>query len=607
MTGSSSWRGTVVVALLAAALFLPWLGSEGLWDPWEPHYGEVAREMLVRQDLVHPHWREAWFFSKPVLLPWMGAAGLWLTDIHDRAPTAGDDRARPEPAGVSSNAEWGLRLPGALLAVLAVAVVFAAVSRLASRRAALFSSLALATSPFYALLARQALPDMPFVALSTVGAMAFAVAVFDDGDPGPGWAYAGWVALALATLAKGLLGFALVGAAFLAWFLVTGDWGRLGRARFVERAGRAWLPLGPLVFLAIATPWYVTMTLFDGRDDEGLTFARRFWLHDHLQRLVGGVHTTSPGGGFTYILEQLGIGSFPWVVAWPGALGAFIGLDPRSRAPRDRLLLLCGLWVLVGYVVMSLSATRFHHYAFPMVPPMAVLTGLFLDRLVRDGTGAHWPALLLGLAAFVVVGHAAWASPKVFTDLFVYDYGRPWPENALALLHPGKQLGPLVYSLKPRAVLAMVVFGGGAALLISGIWRSARWVAGALAGTALVLAAWLSWSHWRDLSAHWTQRDLFRTWLVERKSQNEPIVAWYMNWRGETFYSQNRAIDVREPRRLGELAARPGPIWVVVERAREAALRAELGQSRRLRVAASNDKYLLVEARDPEVVPGPAP
>jgi F0F1-type ATP synthase membrane subunit c/vacuolar-type H+-ATPase subunit K len=33
------------------------LGAVGLWDPWEVHYGEVARTMVVKRDFVFPFWR----------------------------------------------------------------------------------------------------------------------------------------------------------------------------------------------------------------------------------------------------------------------------------------------------------------------------------------------------------------------------------------------------------------------------------------------------------------------------------------------------------------------------------------------------------------------
>src|SRR4029079_14852621 len=84
-------------ALLAAVVFLPYLGSVGLWDPWETNYAEAARVMLERGDLIHPHWEQSWFFSKPVLAMWLMLPGLWAT-------------AAGHGAGVLSGAlEWLVR------------------------------------------------------------------------------------------------------------------------------------------------------------------------------------------------------------------------------------------------------------------------------------------------------------------------------------------------------------------------------------------------------------------------------------------------------------------------------------------------------------------
>ena len=593
-------RGVLLVVAFAALVFLPWLGAVGFWDPWEPHYAEVARQMIVRDDYVHPYWENAYFFSKPVLLLWLSALAMNLVGAQTRALPPGAFPRGPTPSGLSIYTEWAVRLPVALLAILACALVFVAVRRLVSRRAGYLSAAALATMPFYFLMARQAITDMPFVALMTSGAMCFAVALWDELAHGRAWAYAGYALLAFATLAKGLLGFGLVAAAFLAWFVATGEWRLLPRLRLLERVRGVPVPVGPALFLAIAAPWYVVMSLFAGRDDESKTFAYRFWIHDHFKRVGEGVHTTTPGGSFVYFLRELGFGAFPWVAALPGALADLARVPARARTRRDDLVLLAGLWAVLTYVLMSLSATKFHHYVFPAVPALAVLCGVYLDRVLEEGLEPHLGAALLGLAAFVVVAHSLWVEPKALPDLYVYNYERPYPEKELADLHPGHRLGPLLLSLGPRPVISALAGAGAAALIAAWIWRSRRALVGALVAVATVFALYVSWYHWRELTPHWSQRDLFWTYLAERRSPDEPIVAYLMNWRGETFYSRNLVRQVQDAARMKEVAARPGRTWVIVERARYGALRQAVGPGPRLRIAdRSTNKFFLVELGAP--------
>jgi len=597
-------RGIALSAALAAAIFLPWLGAVGLWDPWEPHYAEVARQMLVRDDFVHPYWESAWFFSKPVLLMWQSALALGLLGVHGTALPPGSDPSGPTPSGISIYAEWALRLPVALEAILACVLVYVATARLVSRRAGLLAAAALATMPFYALMARQATTDMPFVAFLTSGAMCFAVALWDEKAHRAPWAYAGYVFLALATLAKGLLGFGLAGATFLLWFAVSGDWNRISRLRLVERVGGLWLPLGPMVFLALAAPWYLALSLFKGVDDESKTFAYRFWIHDHLKRLGEGVHTTTPGGTFDYYIEQLGYGIHPWVAAVPGAIGELLRVRPREREPRSAFILFAGLWAVLTYALMSLAATKFHHYVFPAVPAVAILCAAFLDRLWEEGPEEHLPALLLGLAAFAVVGQSLWLKPKGLPDLFVYNYERPYPDHEIAELHPGLAVGRFVLSVAPRPAMAALFAAGGAALFLAGAWRSRRGLLGALLAVAVAFAVWVSWFHWRELAPHWSQRDIFWTYLAERASPDEPIAAYYMNWRGETFYSRNLVLQVQDQQKIRDFAARPGRKWIVTERSRLPALRTALGAQARVRIAdRSDNKFYLVSVEDAPPAP----
>jgi len=586
----------LVIVAFAALVFVPWLGAVGFWDPWEPHYAEVARQMLVRDDYVHPYWESAYFFSKPVLLMWMSALAMNVIGVHDHALPAGAFPGPPTPSGLSIYTEWAVRLPVALLAILACALVFVAVRRIVSRRAAYLAACSLATMPFYFLMARQALTDMPFVSLMTSGAMCFAIALWDERAHRSAFAYAGYAFLAFATLAKGLLGFGLCGAIFLAYFALTGEWRLLPRLRLTERVFGVRMPLGPVLFLAIAAPWYLVMSFFHGVDDESKSFAYRFFIHDHLKRLAEGVHTTTPGGSFGYFVRELGFGLFPWVAALPGALGALARVRLKERSRRDDLLLFAGLWGVMTYALMTFSATKFHHYIFPAVPGFAVLCALYLDRVLEEGLEEHLGALVLGAVAFAVTAHGLWLEPKALPDLYVYNYDRPYPERELAELHPGLRFGPFLLSFAVRPFVSTLSGAGGMAMLAAYLARSRRFLVGALAAVAVAFALYVSWIHWRELSPHWSQRDLLWTYLAERSSPDEPIVAYYMNWRGETFYSRNLVRQVQDAAQMKEIADRPSRSWVIVERARFGALQKAVGQGPTLRIAdRSTNKFYLVE------------
>ena len=53
---TSSGSSSSLVILLALAVLVPGIWRYSLVDPWETHYGEVARVMLADHDWVHTDW-----------------------------------------------------------------------------------------------------------------------------------------------------------------------------------------------------------------------------------------------------------------------------------------------------------------------------------------------------------------------------------------------------------------------------------------------------------------------------------------------------------------------------------------------------------------------
>ncbi len=567
-------RDVFAVSLFAALVFIPWLGAVGLWDPWEVHYGEVARTMVFKKDYIFPYWENAYFFSKPALTMWLQALGIAATGAL--AQGSG-------PLGVY--VEWGMRLPFAALSILAVALLTLAVGRIFSRRAGLIAGFATATSPLYFLLARQAVTDTPFVTLLVCGMACFMVAEFDpkvrgelneDGSTKThsatawwSWAYAFF---GLATLAKGLLGFMLPGLVLLVYLVLSGDWKLLRRSRIVH---------GVVLLVLTVLPWYLTLSLFDGKDDESKTFAYRFFIHDHVNRLTAGVHTTTPGGTFAYFIEQLGFALFPWVALIPGAMVAIGKLHPKNAEPKNRAALLVTVWAAASFFIFAMSATKFHHYCFPVVPPLAILCALYAAQLWDEGLEGWAVPILLGLGFFAAVGQNLWFQPKHLIDMYVYNYDRPYPST----------------EVDPRQIFAVLFVAGGLWLVLSYIWKTKAMMFGTLAAVATAFALYTSWIHWKNLTPHWTQRDLFWSYYQGRASANEPIAAYYMNWRGETFYSSNNVRQIKDGNKFNEfITANPGRLWLLVEQNRYAGMENLLKQrGRKPKIEErSTNKFFLV-------------
>jgi 4-amino-4-deoxy-L-arabinose transferase-like glycosyltransferase len=160
-------RICMALLMLCAMIYIPLAGNYGMWDPWETHYGEVARQMLERNDFVSQWWpgspqdRQE-FWSKPVLTFWLMAMSMKLGGLEwGHTPP-------PSEIADSWRVEWASRLPFVLLGVLAVWAIWELVRQLAGRRAGALAAVVLATSAQWLLITRQAMTDMPFVTPMTL-------------------------------------------------------------------------------------------------------------------------------------------------------------------------------------------------------------------------------------------------------------------------------------------------------------------------------------------------------------------------------------------------------------------------------------------------------
>jgi 4-amino-4-deoxy-L-arabinose transferase-like glycosyltransferase len=164
-------RPGLAIMLAISALYLPFAGTTGLWDPWETHYAEVAREILARNDWISLWWaQDHWFWSKPVLPFWMEAWAMGLLGV-DFMPDA-------HPA----HPEWAIRLPSLLMALGALAAIYGTIRKFLGPRAGALAALVTATMPQFFFISHQAMTDLPLVAAISAAMCCLLIAIEEDPD-----------------------------------------------------------------------------------------------------------------------------------------------------------------------------------------------------------------------------------------------------------------------------------------------------------------------------------------------------------------------------------------------------------------------------------------
>ncbi len=551
-------RDLVAMVLLAGfvcAIYLPNLGSYAFWDPWEPHYSQVAKEMADHGTWMDPTYRgQNRWWSKPILPLWGLRLSFAVFGI------TGPDDPLLHFAG---------RLPTFLLALLGVLLTYCWVSRLFSRRAGVYSALVLATCPMYALLAHQVMFDMPFVAFCAPSVGYYFLARSRAGRPGDVVVF--YILVACAFLSKWLLAL-FIPAGILFVYLVL----RWDTAFFRRVGGRHWLGSGALLlgsaalfFLTVKDPAFAAMlcvcvlalllVYWMGRDavaemnysprtlwigigaalvivlpwhvymivKHGWPFLREAVVYHHFDRAAGTIG--KPEGTFDVYVRQLAFATFPWVALLPAAIIRLLKWGAADLEGRGRRNLWVFLSAAVPYAAFSLFQTKFHHYIFPVVPFLAVIIGVYLDR-ATDIQDRAWMRLsvMLGLPIAAVLLADILHDYKWFIHLFDYYYGWPLPAR-----------------LNPYPFFAVT---GGLWLLIL-VWLFFRRRVGVpifammtavAAAVCVFLTAWIL----PRVTDTFTQEPLYRAYM--RASDGNAPVAQYNGWlsRSVSFYFDNRAEDL---------------------------------------------------------------
>ncbi|TMH88602.1 MAG: glycosyltransferase family 39 protein [Betaproteobacteria bacterium] len=316
------------VRLLLALLAVAWFGTLGvrpLYKADESRYAEIPREMLASGDWITPRLNGFKYFEKPPLQYWTTAAFFTLFEVAD----------------------WSARLWTALAGFAGIFMVLFVGRRLFGAPAGLYAAAVLAGSPLYVMLGQINTLDMGLTFFLCCAVFAFAL----------GHMFLFWAACALAVLSKGLIGIVLPIGTIALYVLIKRDWGLLGKMRIFP---------GVALFLAIAAPWFIAVSL---ANDE---FLRFFFIQEHFQRFATEMHGRAHPAW--YFLPVLAAGMAPWLLP----LGFALFHSVKNKAERFDAVLFLALWALVVFAFFSASGSKLPSYILPVFPPLALLIGRWL-------------------------------------------------------------------------------------------------------------------------------------------------------------------------------------------------------------------------------------
>jgi len=344
-------RAMALVALvLGLYLYLGRLASSPMQTGNESMYTYPAIHMVESGDYLIPQFENGNFLEKPPLAWWLVAGSYKVFGVSVAAG----------------------RVPGAIVSLATILVLFLWVRRRRGERAAALAALILMFTYSYWTYMRYSAADVFLTFAVTLSVFALDGLCRNERGFDAVWGALAGGALALSFGFKGLAGLVMpVGGVALGLLL--------DRVRPVRVWRRGAMAIGVLVVLLAPWHWAMTQRL-------GAEFWRVFYWDNQFRR--GTTTLYAPSRGLLYYLPILAFAAFPWSLLLPQSMRR----ERPSSAPLG--------WLVFGFVFWSILVMKREVYLMPLFPALAILVGERLDR--ESAREDPRPRLAWGIAAGVL-------------------------------------------------------------------------------------------------------------------------------------------------------------------------------------------------------------
>ena len=328
--------------LFTILLYFGYLGIIDLWNPDEPRYVEVAREMFSFKNFLVPHLNGAIYAHKPPLFFWAIAGVVTI---------------------FGSFKEWVVRLVPSISGFLIVMLTYFYGSKVFDKKTGLFSSLVLVGTLSMMHLSRRCNIDTLFTLLILI---AFIFLHFGILKPEKRRIYflLSCVFQGLGIITKGPLAFIFPFFTLLSYIIATNDKKLLKETPWFT---------GLVIILGVVAIWLVPAGLAGGKEyTEALIFKHT------VERYAHGMNHPR---NFFYYFYNFPLNFLPWSVFLPFII--LKGIFNRKRII-DKKLLWFMLWFGVNFIFMCFSTEKRGLYLLPLFPAVSVIFGYYLSRDYND-------------------------------------------------------------------------------------------------------------------------------------------------------------------------------------------------------------------------------
>lgn len=375
-------------------IFFHGIGTYSLMDVDETRYVAMSRDMFHSKDFLTLYLNGQYFFEKPPLYFWQECLSfaLWGGKVN----------------------EFTARFPVALLGFLFSFIVYFTCRKRINRRFGVFTSLILATSLEFIMLAKYAILDIVLTFYIGLALVCYFQVYFCQDNHKKFYWWAFYAFTGLAVMAKGIPGIAIpFGTVFFTSIIAK---------KFKDIFKPLYLIPGMLLFLLIVLPWHIIMFKIHNP-----LFFDEYIIKHHLHRFLNTANNEiGRKQPFYYYFIIILWGFIPWVFSM---IAVFVDKIKNWKKQNyiekiktfnfdsldnvHKMLALCWVAVLWIMIFFTSSSTKLATYILPVYYPLALITALMWKDYVEKKE--HEKPINISVKIFgwfsVIAGIAAMFTP----------------------------------------------------------------------------------------------------------------------------------------------------------------------------------------------------